>query len=183
LDQCPEEKGLKINQGCPETQAPPTIDDTRKLQNGEAVMVPSAFGNYVVTKKWLRLKNNRYEYSDYEKRTYKPVNTKETVKKLNAFYGLQVPVPQQNPKPKSQGVKGPKPQKTIIIDPEPKMPKPQKTIIVDPEPKMPKPPQGNGLTRAEEAELNGLIYIAQTRLLTSKELARMKDLEMKKNKQ
>ena len=190
LDQCPEEKGLKINQGCPEIQDTPTTDDTQKLQNGEAVMVPSAFGNYVVTKKWLRLKNNRYEYSDYEKTAYKPVSKNETVEKLNAFYGLQVPVPQQNPKPKSEGVKGPKtkkpkmpkPQKPIIDDPEPKMPKPQKPIIVDPEPKMPKPPQGNGLTRAEEAELNELIYIAQTRLLTSKELARMKGLEMKKNK-
>jgi hypothetical protein len=77
----------------------------------------------------------------------------------------------------------PKPQKTIIVDPEPKMPKPQKTIIVDPEPKMPKPPQEKGLTRAEEAELNELMFIAQRRLLTIKELTRMKDLEMKKNKQ
>jgi hypothetical protein len=191
LDQCPEEKGLKINQGCPETQAPSTIDDGEKLLNGAAVMVPSAFGNYVVTKKWLRLKNNRYEYSDYEKTAYKPVSKNETVEKLNAFYGLQVPVPHQNPEPKSEGVKGPKtkkpkmpkPQKTIIVDPEPKMPKPQKTIIVDPEPKMPKPPQEKGLTRAEEAELNELMFIAQRRLLTIKELTRMKDLEMKKNKQ
>jgi hypothetical protein len=73
------------------------------LLNGEAVMVPSAFGNYVVTKKWLRLKNNCYEYSDYEKRAYKSVSTKETVEKLNAFYNLQVPLPQQNP----QTPKGP----------------------------------------------------------------------------
>ena len=115
LDQCPEEKGLKINQGCPETQAPPTIDDTQKLQNGEAVKVPSAFGNYVVTKKWLRLKNNGYEYSEYEKRAYKPVNTKETVEKLNAFYGLQIPISQENPKP-PKGPVGPK---------HPKVPEPE----------------------------------------------------------
>ena len=176
LDQCPEEKGLKINQGCPEIQDSPTMNDAQKLQNGEAVKVPPGFGNYVVTNKWLRLKINRYEYSDYEKTAYKPVSKNETVEKLNAFYGLQVPVPQQNPKPKSEGVKGPKTKK-------PKMPKPQKTIIVDPEPKMPKPPQEKGLTRAEEAELNELMFIAQRRLLTIKELTRMKDLEMKKNKQ
>jgi hypothetical protein len=106
LDHCPDVPGVKYMHGCPDTDAPEepkTTDDTQKLLNGEAVMVPSAFGNYVVTKKWLRLKNNCYEYSDYEKRAYKSVSTKETVEKLNAFYNLQVPLPQQNP----QTPKGP----------------------------------------------------------------------------
>jgi hypothetical protein len=110
LDKCPEDKGLKSHQGCPEIQAPPTIDDGERLQNGEAVKVPSAFGNYVVTKKWLRIKNNRYEYSDYEKKAYKPVSTKETVENLNAFYGLQVPLPTENPNP-PKGPVDPKPPK------------------------------------------------------------------------
>jgi hypothetical protein len=100
LDQCPEEKGLKIYRGCPEIQDSQTMDDAQKLQNGEAVMVPSAFGNYVVTKKWLRLKNNRYEYSDYEKTAYKPVSKNETVEKLNAFYGLRGIFEEQSPKTK-----------------------------------------------------------------------------------
>ena len=153
LDHCPEEKGLKINQGCPEIQDTPTTDDTQKLQNGEAVMVPSAFGNYVVTKKWLHLKNNRYEYSDYEKTAYKPVSKNETVEKLNSFYGLQVPLPQQNPKPKPEDVKGPK------------------------------HPKGKGLTPAEEAELNGLIVIEQNGgLLNTEQKRRKTTLEMKKNK-
>jgi hypothetical protein len=153
LDQCPDVHGKKYMHGCPDTDgtdATPTTDDKRKLQNGEAVMVPSKFDNYVVENKWLRLKNKRYEYSDYEKKEFKPVTTNETVEKLNAFYGLQEPLPQQNPKPPVKG---------------------------------PKPPQGKGLTRAEEAELNELMFIAQRRLLTIKELTRIKDLEMKKNKQ
>ena len=152
LDQCPEEKGLKIYQGCPETQAPPTIDDTQKLQNGEAVKVPSEFDNYVVENKWLRLKNNHYEYSDYKNKAYLPVRTKETVEKLNEHYGLQVLLPQTNQKPVG--------------------------------PKRSKPPMANGLTQAEEAELNGLISRFNNKeLLSIQEQARMKDLKMKKNKQ
>ena len=190
LDHCPDVPGVKYMHGCPDTDAPEepkTTDDTQKLLNGEAVKVPAALGNYVVTKKWLRLKNNCYEYSDYEKKEYKKVATNEMVEKLNEYYGLQVPLPQQNPQPpkgpKREKPKMHKPQKTIIDDPEPKMPKSQKTIIDDPEPKMPKPPQEKGLTRAEEVELNELMYIALRRLLTNKELKRMNDLEMKKNKQ
>ena len=150
LDQCPEEEGLKINRGCPEIQDSPTMNDAQKLQNGEAVKVPSEFYNYVVENKWLRLKNNRYEYSDYEKTAYKPVSKNETVEKLNAFYGLQVPVPQQNPKPKSEGVKGPKTTKKGLSQNE------QADL--------------NFLILKER---NG-------ELLTPIERARMKDLEMKK---
>jgi hypothetical protein len=154
LDQCPEEKGLKIYRGCPEIQDSPTMDDAQKLQNGEAVMVPSAFGNYVVTKKWLRLKNNRYEYSDYERTAYKPVSKNETVEKLNAFYGLQVQLPQQDPKPKPQGVKGPK------------------------------TPKGNALTQAEEAELNQLKVIENNGgLLNQDQQRRKKELENIKGRQ
>jgi hypothetical protein len=105
LDQCPEEEGLKIYRGCPEIQDSPTMDDAQKLQNGEAVMVPLAFGNYLVTKKWLRLKNNRYEYSDYEKTAYKPVSKNETVEKLNAFYGLRGIFEEQSPKTKVKQTK------------------------------------------------------------------------------
>ena len=151
LDHCPEEKGLKINQGCPETQAPPTIDDGEKLLNGEAVMVPSAFGNYVVTNKWLRLKNNGYEYSNYEKRAYKSVSTKETVEKLNAFYGLQVPLPQQNPQP-PKGPVGPKPPKGKGLT-------------------QAEAAELNGLM---EIEKNG-------GLLNTEQKRRMKDLEMKRH--
>ena len=113
LDQCPEEKGIKSNQGCPDTDAPEepkTTDDTQKLLNGEAVKVPAELGNYVVKNKWLRLKNKRYEYSDYEKTGYIKVAKNEMVEKLNAFYGLQVPLPEQNPKP-PKGPVGPKPPK------------------------------------------------------------------------
>jgi hypothetical protein len=133
--------------GSPEIQDTPTTDDTQKLQNGEAVMVPTAFGNYVITKKWLRLKKKRYEYSDYEKTAYKPVSKNETVEKLNAFYGLQVPLPQQNPKPPVKG---------------------------------PKTPKGNGLTPAEEEELNGLILRYNNQeLLSPQEKARMTELKMR----
>jgi hypothetical protein len=120
LDHCKDVPGVKYMHGCPDTDAPEepkTMDDTQKLQNGEAVMVPKAFGNYVVTKKWLRLKNNRYEYSDYEKTAYKPVSKNETVEKLNAFYGLQVPLPQENPQP-PKGPVGPKPPKAGLTDSE-----------------------------------------------------------------
>jgi len=153
LDQCPDEKGLKINQGCPETQAPPTIDDGEKLQNGEAVKVPSEFDNYVVENKWLRLKNNGYEYSDYEKRAYKSVSTKETVEKLNAFYGLQVPLPQENPQP-PKGPVGPKTPKGKGLTPA------EETELRE-------------LIEIEKTD----------KLLTTPQKQRKKDLEMKKNKQ
>ena len=150
-DQCPEEKGLKINRGCPEIQDSPTMNDAQKLQNGEAVKVPPAFGNYVFTNKWLRLKNNHYEYSDYEKTAYLPVRTKETVEKLNEHYGLQVLLPQTNQKPVG--------------------------------PKRSKPTMANGLTQAEEAELQELILKERNgELLTPIERARMKNLEMKRHR-
>jgi hypothetical protein len=51
-------------------------------------------------------------------------------------------------------------------------------------PKRSKPPMANGLTQAEEAELNGLISRFNNKeLLSIQEQARMKDLKMKKNKQ
>ena len=111
LDHCKDVPGVKYMHGCPDTDAPEepkTTDDTQKLLNGEAVKVPAELGNYVVKNKWLRLKNKRYEYSDYEKTGYIKVAKNEMVEKLNAFYGLQVPLPQQNPKPP---VKDPKPPK------------------------------------------------------------------------
>ena len=156
LDHCKDVPGVKYMHGCPDTDAPEepkTTDDTQKLLNGEAVKVPAELGNYVVKNKWLRLKNKRYEYSDYEKTGYIKVAKNEMVEKLNAFYGLQVPLPEQNPKP-PKGPVGPKPPKGKGLTPAEEA-------------------ELNGLIVIEK---NG-------GLLTIPEQRRKKELEMKKVKQ
>ena len=90
LDNCPNEKGLKQYNGC--LQDPSSLaraKDKAALEAGNAVRVLGDIGNYKVANKWLIFKDGHYEYSVYEKKKYKAVETQEIVEILNQYYGLQ----------------------------------------------------------------------------------------------
>jgi hypothetical protein len=152
LDQCPEEKGLKIFQGCSKERM---LELERiKLKQGLAIKVPPSCKS-TAGEHWIRFVNGYYEFSEFETKGFRDVKSNQTVQELNAYFDLKGTL----------------------------KPKPQKTIIVDPEPKMPKPPQEKGLTRAEEAELNVLILKERNgELLTKKERMNKNRLEMKRHK-
>jgi hypothetical protein len=113
IDNCPNEKGLKRFYGCKQDPASlQRAQDKAALELSYAVKVSGDIGNYKVAKKWLTFKNGHYEYSDDEKRNYKPVETQEMVEVLNAYYGLKGtlknstsgPPPPSGPKPPTSGL-------------------------------------------------------------------------------
>ncbi|MCX6191761.1 MAG: SHOCT domain-containing protein [Flavobacteriia bacterium] len=150
IDKCPQVFGPVSNDGCAEDVVKGSVEEIEKLTAKKAIKVPSDFGNYIITDKWLKFIDGHYEYSNFEKREYKDVVNQETVDKLNDYYGLH-----GSPKKEGgdNGGSGP--------------------VVQDP------PKIKSNLTPAEQAELNFLLKKATTEPLSVIEKRRMMTLEKK----
>jgi hypothetical protein len=180
-DNCDTIPGTIQNNGCPEKpDTTQTTDDltaynvapqveSDKLMTGKAVKTPSdgLFQGQNIGLKWLKFKNQSYEFSTNESKGYQPVKSQETVDLLNKYYGLKGVLKQSGTNTTTTGNKT-----------NPKTTSP--TNVQTPPTNPPKPPQGKGLTQAEEKELNDLQVKEASSTLTGQERERKKTLERKK---
>jgi hypothetical protein len=103
LDQCPEEKGLKIFHGCSKERMVEL--ERTKLVQGLAIKAPPSC-KATAGDHWIRFVNGHYEFSEFETKGFRDVKSNQTVQELNAYFDLK-------------GTLKPKPQKANIPKPDP----------------------------------------------------------------
>ena len=150
VDKCPTVSGTVSNEGCAEDEGKGVGKNLEKPNATEAIKVPKDFYNLIIEDKWLKFIDGHYEFSDYEKKDYKPVASQETVNKLNEYYQLKGTL---------KNDKGPE--------------KVDDTIVNDP------PQTKSKLTPAEQTELNTLLDKLTKAPLTREETKRKIKLEKK----
>ena len=89
IDKCPTVSGPVSNDGCEEDAVKGPGKIVEKPNATRAIKVPNNFYNLIIEDKWLKFIDGHYEFSDYEKKDYKPVASQETVNKLNEYYQLK----------------------------------------------------------------------------------------------